>query len=117
LHDRESREKLTGNALENRHPIVMPSLRLDKLLWFLRLTKSRSLAQSIIVTGAVRIDGERQTCPHKPVSVGQTITLVVNNHVRVIRITAIPTRRGPASEAQSCYCDLTSPEMIDASPE
>ncbi len=93
------------------------SLRLDKLLWFLRLTKTRSLAQSIITAGSVRINGERQTVAHKPVAIGQTITMVINNQVRVIRLTAIPTRRGPAIEAQSCYCDLTSPEMIDASPE
>ena len=92
-------------------------MRLDKLLWFLRLTKSRSLAQSIIAAGGVRIDGERQTIAHKNIAIGQTLTLVINNHVRVIRVTAIPARRGPAPEAQSCYCDLTSAEMIDASPE
>jgi ribosome-associated heat shock protein Hsp15 len=93
------------------------SLRLDKLLWFLRLTKSRSIAQSIIAAGSVRIDGERQTIAHKNVATGQVITFVVNDHVRVIRVTTIPTRRGPAPEAQSCYCDLTSAEVIDASPE
>lgn len=95
----------------------MTRLRLDKLLWFLRLTKSRSLAQSVIAAGHVRVDGERQTIAHKSVAIGQTITLIINDHVRVIRVTAIPNRRGPAPEAQSCYCDLTSPEMIDASPE
>jgi ribosome-associated heat shock protein Hsp15 len=93
------------------------TLRLDKLLWFLRLTKSRSIAQSIINAGSVRIDGERQTVAHKNIAIDQTITLVVNDHVRVIRVTAIPTRRGPAPEAQSCYCDMASAEVIDARPE
>ena len=91
-------------------------LRLDKLLWHLRLTKSRSLAQSIIAAGSVRVDGVRQTVAHKAVSVGQVMTLAINDRVRVIRVTTIPLRRGPPSEAQSCYCELTSSEVIDASP-
>jgi hypothetical protein len=32
----------------------------------------------------------------------------------VIRVLALPIRRGPAAEAQSCYCDPTRTDPIDA---
>ena len=35
------------------------SLRIDKLLWYLRLTKSRERAQAKIAEGHIRVDGRR----------------------------------------------------------
>ncbi len=89
-------------------------MRIDKFLWFARLTKTRSLAQQAISDGHVRIDRERAANSHRDVKPGQTITLALHNHVRVIRIVALPLRRGPASEAQGCYCDIAAPQVIDA---
>jgi len=45
---------------------------------------------------------------HQDVSAGQVLTLPLYGQVRVIRIEALPTRRGPAAEAQACYSDLTA---------
>ena len=78
-------------------------MRLDLLLFRLRLAKSRSLAQRRIAEGHMRLNGTRvlrQTCA---VEVGDVLTLMIGNAVAVIEILALPDRRGPASEAQACY--------------
>jgi len=83
-------------------------MRLDKFLFFVRLTKTRGLAQAIVAQGHVRIDGAPVLRSHQDVSAGQVLTLPLYGQVRVIRIEALPTRRGPAAEAQACYSDLTA---------
>jgi ribosome-associated heat shock protein Hsp15 len=35
------------------------------------------------------------------------LTFPLHGRVRVIRVQALPERRGPSSEAQSCYADLS----------
>lgn len=84
-------------------------LRLDKYLWFVRLTKTRALAQEIASTGRLRIDGRIIDKAHVSVRVGQVLSFALNDRVRIIRIEALPARRGPASEAQACYTDLSAP--------
>jgi ribosome-associated heat shock protein Hsp15 len=88
-------------------------MRLDKFLFFTRLTKTRTLAQSIISQGHVRIDGLAITNHHPNVAVGKVITVPLHDKIRVIRVEALPKRRGPAAEAQSCYCDMTTQSAID----
>jgi ribosome-associated heat shock protein Hsp15 len=100
------------------------SLRIDRLLWFLRLVPSRSIAARLVETGHIRIGGGRVTKPATPVQAGDVLTLPLRSGVRVLEIIAIPTRRGPACEAAACYRDRTTPrgesdsqrgEMIDGS--
>lgn len=81
-------------------------MRLDKFLFFIRLVKSRTLAQALIETGNVRLDGKRVTKPAEEVRVGSVIALPLRGQVRVLRVVALPARRGPASEARSCYDEL-----------
>ena len=83
-------------------------MRIDRFLFFIRLAKSRTLAQSIIETGHVRIDGRRVVKPSEDVRVGQVVALPLRGEVRVIRGLELPARRGPAAEAQSTY------EVIEA---
>jgi ribosome-associated heat shock protein Hsp15 len=85
------------------------SLRLDKYLWFTRLAKTRGFAQEVAEAGHVRIDGRVIDQAHAPVRVGNTLTFPMHGRVRIIRIEALPTRRGPAAEAQNCYTDLSPP--------
>jgi ribosome-associated heat shock protein Hsp15 len=81
----------------------LTALRIDKLLWYLRLTKSRSLAQNLIATGHVRLNGIRVEKPSIDVKSGDAITMPYGEDALAIRILSIPHRRGPASEAQACY--------------
>jgi ribosome-associated heat shock protein Hsp15 len=78
-------------------------MRIDKLLWQLRLTKTRSLAQALVLAGHVRRNGTRITRASQDITVGDTLTLPLAAGVRVIEVLAIPARRGPAAEAQACY--------------
>ena len=83
--------------------------RLDKWLWYARILKSRTLAQKFIATGAVRVGKERVTSPDQRIGPGTVLTFVLHERIRVLRVLGAGTRRGPASEAQALYEDL-SPE-------
>lgn len=84
----------------------MTALRIDKLLWYLRLTKSRSLAQAMVAQGHVRLNGIRVEKPSIEVKVGDALTLPRGEGALAIRVLAIPLRRGPALEAQACYSEI-----------
>lgn len=78
-------------------------MRIDKLLWFLRFAKTRSIAQAMAEKGHIRLNGRRIDRSHRTIAPGDVLTLPLAHGVRVIEITALPARRGPASEAQGCY--------------
>ena len=82
------------------------ALRLDKYLYFARFAKSRSKAQALILGGSPRIDGRPVTSIHSDIKTGETLTIMIEGNVRIIRVTAHPTRRGPASEAQLAYVEM-----------
>ncbi len=78
-------------------------MRVDKLLWFLRLAASRSFAQEWVKAGHIRLNGKRIEKPSADVCPGDVLTLPMRTQVKVITLLALPARRGPAPEAQSCY--------------
>ncbi len=78
-------------------------MRIDKALWFLRLAPSRTLAQQLIERGHVRLNGRRIAKPSVAVKPGDVLTLPLVPQVKVIALEQLPSRRGPADEAQSCY--------------
>ncbi|MFN3746613.1 MAG: RNA-binding S4 domain-containing protein [Hyphomicrobiaceae bacterium] len=84
-------------------------LRLDKWLWYARVVKSRTLAAGLVEEGKVRLNRERTTKPSQIVRIGDVLTIAVGPRVRVLEVTAIGTRRGPAREAQALYVDRTPP--------
>jgi len=88
-------------------------LRIDRYLHCIRLVKSRSLAQAVIDTGFVRIDGQRVLKSSEPVRVGSTIALPLHDRVRVLHVLALPDRRGPPAEARSCYEELAIDGKVD----
>ena len=81
-------------------------MRIDRFLFFIRLVKTRTLAQAVIDTGHVRIDGRRVEKPSDTVPVGSVVALPLRDQVRVVRVLALPDRRGPAAEARGCYEEL-----------
>jgi len=81
-------------------------VRIDRFLFFIRLLKSRTLAQSIIEEGHVRLDGKRVEKSSEEVHVGSIIALPLHDKVRVLRVVSLPSRRGPAPEARACYEEL-----------
>lgn len=86
--------------------VAGPTLRIDKFLWFVRLTKSRSKAQKLAEEGHIRLNGRRVERAHAPVRPGDLITFPHGAAARVVRVSKLPVRRGPAPEAQACYEEI-----------
>jgi ribosome-associated heat shock protein Hsp15 len=78
-------------------------MRIDRFLHCIRLVKSRTLAQAIIVTGHVRIDGKRIEKSSDDVRVGSVVALPLHGRIRILRVISLPQRRGSAAEARACY--------------
>ena len=89
-------------------------MRADKYLFFTRFFKTRALAAAMVSGGKLRVDGRRTPKPAQAVGAGDVLTFVQAKSVRVIRITGLPERRGPAAEAQTFYDDLTDPPAAPA---
>ena len=81
-------------------------MRIDRYLHCIRLVKSRTLAQGLVETGHVRIDSKRVEKTSEPVRVGSTIALPLRGEVRILKVLALPERRGPPAEARACYQEL-----------
>lgn len=89
------------------------AIRADKWLWYARFFKTRSLAAKAVAAG-LRLNGQRQTKPSVALRPGDVLTFSQGRQVRVIRMLAPGTRRGPASEAQALYDDL---DLVESGPE
>tara|TARA_B100000989_G_C19479434_1_gene444455 strand:+ start:679 stop:1116 length:438 start_codon:yes stop_codon:yes gene_type:complete len=81
-------------------------LRLDKWLWHARFFKTRTLASKAISNGSLRLDGDLMSKPHRQAKCGQVLTLNQGKRIRVVRIKALGSRRGPAQEAALLFDDL-----------
>jgi ribosome-associated heat shock protein Hsp15 len=84
---------------------VADSLRIDKFLWFARIVKSRALAQEMAEKGRLRLNGRVIDKAHAPVRVGDVLSFAQRGEVRVLRIEALPGRRGPPAEARALYSE------------
>jgi ribosome-associated heat shock protein Hsp15 len=51
----------------------------------------------------VRRNGQRVERTALAIAAGDVLTLPMGRGVKVIELIALPTRRGPAPEAQACY--------------
>lgn len=83
-----------------------PTQRLDKWLWQSRFFKTRTVSAREISAGHCRVNGTRVTKPATGVGAGDVLTFAQGRRIRVVRITALPERRGPAAEARAHYDDL-----------
>jgi ribosome-associated heat shock protein Hsp15 len=87
--------------------------RLDKWLWFARVTKSRTLAATLVVEGKIRVNGERVAKPAHTLKVGDAVTITMRQRVRILRVVGFGLRRGSASVAAELFEDL-SPAPVKA---
>ena len=93
------------------------ALRADKWLWYARFFKSRSLASQLCAAGKLRIDGNVVAKAHHKVRPGDVLTFPQGRHIRVIKVMALASRRGPAAEARLLYEDLSPPQPDSALPK
>lgn len=80
--------------------------RLDKWLWFARVVKSRTLAARLVSDGHVRVNAVRTNDPAKGLRSGDVVTVALEHQVRVLKVLAPGTRRGPFPEAQTLFEEL-----------
>ncbi|MCB1968910.1 MAG: RNA-binding S4 domain-containing protein [Geminicoccaceae bacterium] len=78
-------------------------LRLDKWLFHARFVKQRTLVADLVRRRRIRINDQLTAKVHQAVRPGDVMTLVRPNEVVVLRVLALGTRRGPATEAQGLY--------------
>lgn len=67
------------------------------------------MASSAVNAGKVRINGHRCDKASTNIELSDVLTFSAGGRVRVIKVLDGGTRRGPASESQSLYEDLTPP--------
>ena len=84
--------------------------RLDKWLFFSRAVKSRTLAQKLIESGAVRVNAARTLSSDHRVGAGDVLTMTIHSRLLVWKVLDPGDRRGPPAEAQTLYEDL-SPDL------
>lgn len=85
-------------------------VRLDRWLWYARFFKARAAATRLVQSGKLRLNREIVIKAHYKVKPGDVLTFPQGPFVRVIRVIALGTRRGPAPEARLLYEDLAPPE-------
>lgn len=92
--------------------------RLDRWLWFTRLVKTRTLAAKFVETGKVRVNAVKVIKPSRTVRAGDVVTATLHRRLHVLKVLAPGERRGPASEAQTLYEDITpQPRQEEDAPK
>ena len=94
---------------------AQPRLRVDKWLWQARFFKSRHIAADMVERGRLRLNGNRMGKPGHAVTIGDVLTFPQGDRIRVVKVTALGHRRGPAEEAADLYDDL-DPQSSDVAP-
>jgi ribosome-associated heat shock protein Hsp15 len=70
------------------------------------MVKHRGLAVELIEQGHVRLNKARVTKPGHAVKPGDVLTIALQNHIRVLEVKDVATRRGPYAEACKLYDEV-----------
>ncbi|MDJ0642644.1 MAG: S4 domain-containing protein [Erythrobacter sp.] len=84
----------------------METIRVDRLLVYLRFARTRSKARAMIEARTLRRNRKHVLRASENVSIGDVLTLVVGNDVRVVEVTSLPERRASPALAKSHYREL-----------
>lgn len=87
--------------------VSLPTLRLDKWLWFARLARTRSLAARLCSEGCVSVGTRDAAKPHQAVKVGDIIVVELPHERRRLIVRALGERRGPPVAARLLYDEPT----------
>ena len=84
------------------------SIRIDRLLVYLRFARTRSAALALIDTHALRRNRKHVLRASEQVRIGDVLTIALGSGVRVVELLALPPRRGSPAEAASHYREVDS---------
>jgi ribosome-associated heat shock protein Hsp15 len=82
------------------------SIRIDRLLVYLRFARTRSAARAMIEGHALRHNRKHVQRVSESVAIGDVLTVMVGGEVRVVELLSIPTRRASPARAKSHYREL-----------
>lgn len=82
----------------------MDSTRVDRWLWSVRLTKTRSDAAAACRGGHVRVN-DRPAKPASTVSPGDEVRARVGDTTRIVEVVRVIEKRVGAADAVTCYLD------------
>ena len=91
--------------MDRADPVV---LRMDRWLWFARFFKSRSAATQFCSDVRIRVN-DAAAKPAHGLRTGDVLTFPLHSRIRIVRVVALGTRRGPAAEARALYEDFSPP--------
>lgn len=80
------------------------ALRVDRWLWCARFYKSRSQASEAVAGGRVHVNGARVK-PSRALKIGDHVSISQRGHDVELHVRRIPARRGPATDARTCYVE------------
>lgn len=83
------------------------TMRLDRLLVFLRFARTRSVARAMIESGQMRLNSQRVIKTSREVAVGDVITLAHRGEVCVARVERLPPRRLSPAEAARAWSRIS----------
>ena len=86
----------------------MERVGVDRWLWAVRLTKTRSGAAQACRAGHVQVNGARAK-PAAPVKVADTVRLRVGDRERVVEVVRLLEHRVGAELAAACLIDRSPP--------
>ena len=85
---------------------VSGSMRVDRLLVYLRFARTRSIAREMIERRALRRNRKHVQRVSENVSIGDVLTVMVGNEVRVVEVVSLPERRVSPIDAKTFYREL-----------
>jgi ribosome-associated heat shock protein Hsp15 len=77
--------------------------RLDKWLWCARFMRARTDCAELVAEGGIRINRQVTDKAHARLRPGDVLTVPVRGEVRIVRVLALASRRGPPAEAGLLY--------------
>jgi ribosome-associated heat shock protein Hsp15 len=91
-----------GETAAGGTPGSARTLRVDRWLWCARFYKSRAQAAEAVAGGRVHVNGARVK-PSRALRIGDRVAVSLHGRDVEFDVKTIPSRRGPATEAQACY--------------
>ncbi len=87
-------------------------MRVDKFVWFVRLTKTRSLSTELIQKGKIRLNGANVKAS-KEIKIGDSISILKNNATFSFKVKDLLDRRIGAKLVADYLIDITDPLELE----
>lgn len=96
----------TGDAASGAREAPKETIRLDRLLVYLRFARTRSAARAMIEGRSLRRNRKHVQRASENVAIGDVLTLIVGDEVRIVEIVGLPPKRMSSTLAKTFYTEL-----------